>query len=144
MSITNTFLGTTIDGVFVPDEPAAYARAHARKDGTRVVHTVKRFVARRTDKMNAYWWGCVIPLFQEEMGLDNKDDVHDEVLIAIGHWEWREVFGEQKRKPRPTRNLPEDEFMQLVEKAERLFSEYFGGRVPPKDSKQAAAMMAGA
>jgi hypothetical protein len=143
MSAANTFLGTVKDGKFQPDDKAGFIRAFCRKDGTRMVVTAKKHVPKRSDAMSAYWWGVVVPLFQEEMGLDNKDDVHEEILIAVGHWEWKEVFGEQKRKAKRTRDLPSDEFMRLVEKAERLYSEYFGGRLPPKESTQAQALMAG-
>jgi hypothetical protein len=46
--------------------------------------------------------------------------------------------------PKATHNLSEDAFMELVGKAERLFLEYFNGRIPARDSEHARAMMAGA
>jgi hypothetical protein len=144
MSAANNFTGTMRDGEFIPDDPAGYARALSRKDGTRMVMTVKRFVPKRSNDANAFWWACVIPLFQEEMGIDDKYRVHEIVLMQIGHCEIREVFGRQARVAKPTRDLPADEFRALIEKAERLFAEYFGGRFPKQDSPQAQAMMQGA
>jgi hypothetical protein len=144
MAALNSFLGTLKDGKFIPDDKAAFSRAFCRKDGTRMVVTAKRFVPKRSDKMNAFWWAVVIPLFQEEMGLDDPYQVHHAILCAIGHYEAKEILGEVKPVPKRTRDLPADDFAKLIEKAERLFAEYYGGRLPPRESTQAQAMMAGA
>jgi len=145
MSAANTFLGTVRDGRFIPDDKAALTRLFAtKKDGTRMVLSAKRLVPKRSDGMNRYWWSCVVEPFREEMGLDDKEEAHREILLAIGHWEFREVFGERKKFPKATHNLREDAFLELIDKAGRLFSEYFGGRIPSKDSEHAQAMMAGA
>jgi hypothetical protein len=143
MSAPTTFLGTMQGGEFIPDDPVAWARTLSRKDGTRMVLTAKRYVPKRSNDQNAYWWACVVPLFQEEMGLDDPYQVHHAILCAIGHYEAKEILGEMKPVPKKTRDLPADEFRQLIDKAERLFSEYYNGRLPPRDSKQAEAMMAG-
>lgn len=144
MSTVNTFLGTMQGGEFIPDDPAGYARALSRKDGTRMSMTVKRFVPKRSNDINAYWWACVIPLFQEEMGIDDKYRVHEIILMQLGHCEIKEVFGRQARVAKPTKDMPADEFRDLIKKAERLFGDYFGGRFPPQESSHAQAMMAGA
>lgn len=138
------FVGTVKGGRFHPDNPAAFAKAFCRKDGTRMVVTAKRWVPKRSNNANAFWWACVVPLFQEEMGLDDPYSVHHAILCAIGHYEAKEILGEIKPVPKQTRDLPADEFSRLIEAAERLFAEYYGGRIPPKDSAQAQAMMQGA
>lgn len=144
MSAPTAYTGIVKDGKFLPDNRAAFVKAFCRKDGTRMVVTAKRFVPKRSSDMNAYWWSCVIPLFQEEMGLDNSYAVHEAVLCAIGHYEAKEVLGEVKPVAKPTKDLPADEFAALIVKAERLFGDYYNGRLPPKDSPQAQAMMQGA
>jgi hypothetical protein len=140
----NIFTGHVEQGKFIPDDRAAFVRAFSRKDGTKMVVTAKRFVPKRSNDQNAFWWACVIPLFQEEMGLDDPYQVHHAVLCAIGHYEAKEILGEVKPVPKKTRDLPADEFRQLIEKAERLFAEYYNGRIPPRESPQAQAMMQGA
>lgn len=143
MSAPTTFLGTVRGGKFYADNAAAFAALFAtKKDGTRMVVTAKKHVPKRSEDLNAFWWACVVEPFREEMGLDDKQRAHEEILVAIGHWEWKEIFGEQKRVAKKTRDLPHDEFMALVDKADRLFSEYFGGRIPARDSQAAQAMMA--
>jgi hypothetical protein len=145
MSAPTYFLGTVRDGKFRPDDSAAFIRVFAtKKDGTRMRVTAVKDVPKRTDGMNRFWWKCVVEPFREEMGIDDKDEAHREILIAIGHWYWQEVFGERKKMPKATHNLSEDAFMELVGKAERLFLEYFNGRIPARDSEHARAMMAGA
>lgn len=144
MSTPTAFSGMVKDGKFIPDDRIGFIKAFSRKDGTRMVVTAKRFVPRRSNDMNAYWWSCVIPLFQEEMSLDNSYAVHEAVLCAIGHYQPKEILGEVKPVAKPTKDLPADEFSKLIDAAERLFSEYYNGRLPPKDSQQAQAMMQGA
>lgn len=142
MSAPTYFLGTMKDGKLVPDDKASIARFLAtKKDGTRIRLTMVKDVPRRTDGMNRFWWKCIVEPFQTEMGLDDKDEVHRLVLIQIGHWEHKEIFGEQRKVPKPTHNLPENQFMELVNKAERLFAEYFDGRLPGRDTEHARAMM---
>lgn len=143
MSAPTAHMGTVKGGKFLPDDRAAFARAFCRKDGTRMVVTAKKWVPKRSNDQNAYWWACVIPLFQEEMGLDDPYQVHHAVLCAIGHYEAKEILGEVKPVPKRTRDLPADEFSKLIDAANRLFAEYYGGRLPPQDSAQAAVMMAG-
>jgi hypothetical protein len=144
VSTANAYTGTVKGGKFQPDDRASFLKAFCKKDGTRMVVTAKKWVPKRSNNSNAFWWTCVIPLFQEEMGLDDPYAVHHAVLCAIGHYEAKEVLGEMKPIPKKTRDLPQDEFCKLIEKAERLFAEYYGGRLPPQDSAQAHAMMAGA
>lgn len=147
MAVVSTaayFLGTVREGRFIPDDKAAFTRLFAsKKDGTRMRVTAVKDVPKRSNDMNRFWWACIVEPFREEMGLDDKEEAHREILLAIGHWEWREIFGERKKVPKATHKLPEDQFMALVDKAERLFSEYFGGRIPSRDSEHARAMMAG-
>jgi hypothetical protein len=144
MSTPTYYFGTMKDGALILDNQAAMARFLAtKKDGTRMRMTLVKDVPRRTDGMNRYWWACIVEPFREEMGLDDKDEAHRQVLIAIGHWEWKEIFGERRKVPKATHNLPEDQFMELVAKAERLFAEYFDGRLPGRDTAHARAMMAG-
>jgi hypothetical protein len=144
MATPTAYTGTVKEGKFIPDDKAAFVKAFCRKDGTRMVVTAKRFVPKRSNDANAYWWAVVIPLFQEEMGLDDPQQVHSAVLCAIGHYEPREILGEVKPMPKRTRDLPADEFSRLIDSAHRLFAEYFGGRFPARDSDQAQAMMQGA
>lgn len=144
MSTQTYYLGTMKAGRLVLDDRASLARFLAtKKDGTRMRMTVVKDVPRRTDGMNRFWWKCIVEPFRDEMGLDDKDEAHRQVLIAIGHWEWKEILGTRTKVPKSTHDLPENEFMELVNKAERLFAEYFDGRLPGRDTELARAIMAG-
>lgn len=144
MSATTYYFGTMKGGKAVWDDKAAIARfLSTKKDGTRIRMTMVKDVPRRSDGMNRFWWKCVVEPFREEMGLDDKDEAHRQILIAIGHWDEVEVLGMRVKIPKPTHNLPEDQFMELVTRAERLFAEYFDGRIPGRDTPHARAMMAG-
>ena len=143
MASATAYTGTVKGGKFQPDNPAAFVKAFCRKDGTRMVVTAKKWVPKRSNDANRYWFGVVVPLFQEEMGLDDPYQVHHAVLCAIGHYEPKEILGEIKPVPKRTRDLPADEFSKLIDAANRLFAEYYGGRIPPQDSAQAQAMMSG-
>lgn len=143
MSAPTAYTGIVKEGKFIPDDRAAFVKAFCRKDGTRMVVTAKKWVPKRSNDQNAYWWACVIPLFQEEMGLDDPYQVHHAVLCAIGHYEAKEILGEVKPVPKKTRDLPADEFTKLIDAANRLFAEYYNGRIPNRESPQAQAMMCG-
>lgn len=143
MAKITAFTGTMRGGEFFPDDKASFARAFARKDGERVVFTIKRLVPKRSTDQNAYWWSCVVPLFQEEMGEDSKEETHRDLLIELGHCTEHTSFGKRKLIPKPTKDLPADEFSNLIDRAERLFQRQFGGRLPPVGSAQAEAMVNG-
>ena len=87
MSAPMPITGKTQGGEFVPDNPEAWARAFARKDGTPMVVTPKRLVPKRSGRANAYWWACVVPMFMDECGIKNKDEMHHIILEEIGHYD---------------------------------------------------------
>ncbi len=141
MSLPVAHTGKTMSGQFVPDHPAEWAKAFLRKDGTPMVVIAKRLVPKRGNKANAYWWACVVAMFQEEMGIDNKEEMHKIILEEIGHYDLVPFGKKEKKVVKPTKDLPADEFAYLIEAAGRLFADTYGGYLPPVGSAQAEALM---
>lgn len=144
MSTPQPITGKTQGGEFVPDNPEAWARAFARKDGTPMVVTPKRLVPKRSGRANAYWWACVIPMFMDEVGIKNKYAMHAILLEELGHYDLIPFGKGTKKVIKETKDLPADDFANLIDTAGQLFQDMYGGRLPPVDSKHADAMMAGA
>lgn len=144
MTAPNAYTGVVKGGKFLPDDRANFAKAFCRKDGTRMVVTAKKLVPKRTENANRYWFGVVVALFMDELGERDKEVVHHILLEALGHYDMLHVGGKDFKVVRPTHDLPADEFGKLIEGAGQLFAEWFGGFIPPPNSAQAMAMMAGA
>lgn len=140
MSAPIVYTGKTIDGLFVPDRPAEYAKAFLRKDGTPMIVVAKRLVPKRSGGMNRYWFGVVVAMFMEEMGIQDKEEMHHIILENIGHYDLKGVGKREIKVVKPTRDLPKDEFMTLIDHAGQLFAEWYGGYIPTPGSPQAQAM----
>lgn len=143
MANVTAYTGHVEKGKFIPDNRAAFAKAFCRKDGTRMVVTAKQMVPKRSNKANAYWFGVVVAMFQDELGERDAYAAHHILLEALGHYDEVEIRGNRFKVVRPTHDLGVDDFAKLIEGAGQLFGEWFGGYIPEPASAQAQAMMAG-
>ncbi len=141
MAAPIAFTGKTKDGKFIPDRPAEFIKAFLRKDGTPMVVMVKRLVPKRGNQANKYWWACVVAMFQDEMGIQDKLEMHRIILEAIGHYDLVDFGKRQVKVVKETKDLPADEFARLIESAGQLFAETYGGYLPPVGSAQAEALI---
>jgi hypothetical protein len=135
--------GKIMAGKFVPNDRAAFIKAFLRKDGTPMVVTVKRLVPNRSSQANRYWWGVVVAMFMDEMGIRDKEEVHHIILEEIGHYDIVKFGKKEKKVVKDTHDLPTDDFAVLIDAAGQLFAEVYGGYIPPPNSAQAQAMMGG-
>ena len=46
---------------------------------------LKKWYKNRTDKENRYYWGVVVRLIADEVGEENKDNVHDFIQLQVGN-----------------------------------------------------------
>jgi hypothetical protein len=143
MATVNAYTGKTKDGKFIPDDRAAFVKAFLRKDGTPMVVTAKRLVPKRSNRANAFWWAVVVPMFMDESGIRDKSEMHHIILEEIGHYDLVRFGKKEKKVVKDTHDLGSDEFATLIDAAGQLFAEMFGGYIPPPNSQQAEAMMAG-
>jgi hypothetical protein len=137
------YTGKTVGGKFIPDDRAAFCKAFLRKDGTPMVVTAKRLVPNRSSNANRYWFGVVVAMFMDEMGIRDKEEMHHIILENIGHYDLKQVGKKEIRVVKSTHDLPQDDFAVLIDAAGQLFAEWYGGMIPGPDSAQAQAMMGG-
>lgn len=144
MANPTTYTGKVEKGKFFPDNPAAFAKAFCRKDGTRMAVTAKQIVPKRSSKANRYWWGVVVAMFQDELGERDAHVAHQIILEAPGHYDELAIHGKAFKVVRPTHDLAQDDFAKLIDGAGQLFAEWFNGYIPEPNSPQADAMERGA
>ncbi len=140
MAAPIAYTGTVKAGKFLPDDRTAFAKAFLRKDGTKMVVTVKQWVKQRSTKVNAYWWKVVVGLFMDEMGLRDKEEMHHIILENIGHFDLVRVGKKEIKVVKETHELGADAFATLIDAAAQLYAEWFNGYLPPPGSAQAEAM----
>jgi hypothetical protein len=127
------------DGRFVPDAPEAYYGELRRRKGRRTVATFKDHRRKRSNPQNRYWWGVIVRMFGAEMGC-TPEEAHEVLKIEVNSE--IKVIGERVvRIPHSTADLDTEEFNDRIAKAQRLYTEMFGGFIPDPGSAAAEEMM---
>ncbi len=108
-----------------------------------MVVIAKKLVASRSSQSNRYWFGVVVALFMEEIGMADKEECHHIILEAIGHYDLKRIGNRDVKIVKDTHDLGQDEFALLIDHAGQLFGEWFGGFIPAPGSAQAQAMIGG-
>lgn len=142
------YSGAVENGRFRPLDGAAFSQAFIPFNGKTVLVWIKEKKRQRSNPQNRYWFGVIIRIFMEYMGYPirpaSQHDiryVHEQVLIAIGHFEMVKGFGGNERRAKSTHNLPTDVFGGLIEAAQRLGAEN-NLYIPDPDSETSTAMIA--
>lgn len=136
----NAYIGTVEKGKFIPDSPRDFATEFLRRNGKRVVVSVKVWRKKRSNNQNRYWWAVVVRLFADAM-VCLPDEAH-EALKAELNSEIKVIGDRVIRIPKSTADLDTQEFKALVERAQRLGAEMFDGMyIPDPESPQAEALM---
>ncbi len=143
MAAPIAYTGIVKAGRFIPDDRVAFAKAFLRKDGTKMVVTVKQWVKGRSNQSNRYWFGVVVPLFMESIGLRDKAECHHIILENVGHYELKRIGKVDVKIVKDTHDLPQNEFADLIDAAAQLYAEWFNGYLPLPDSAQGEAILAG-
>lgn len=121
----------------VPDDRPLWLAALSRLRGERVVVTVARPKTLRSLRANRYWWGVIVPFFQEvwsaariEQGLPpyDKDDVHDVLVQILEGYEDGPLPGTRVRKR--TSRMDKPDFAHLVDGARQLALQQYGAVIP--------------
>lgn len=110
-------------------------------EGKRGIMRIKKYVKSRSNKQNAYYWGCVINYVAQglgDMGFESRlltpENVHhmlrdmflkDDIGIEQG-----EHAGEFVTMVRSTTDLSTTEFMDYIEEIQRWAAEFLGVVIP--------------
>lgn len=110
--------------------------SQAREKDVPFTITLERKKRKRSNEVNRYWWGVVIPVIHRgltEAGHDiRKDDIHEFLKANFNFSEMvNEDTGEVIRVPKSTADLSGSDFWELIDKVARFASEYLGEIIPP-------------
>ena len=104
-------------------------------NGKKVLITIKRVGAQRSDRQNRYYWGCVvlsqIDCFKERWGeIWDKDEVHDWNKCNVFSSDFvDEDTGEIIKRPGSSRTKTKTEFEERMEKLRQFFELNFDWRI---------------
>ena len=110
-------------------------------EGHDVSITIERWRKKRSNEQNAYWWGVVVPIFQNafrEAGMvRSKEQTHQLITDIIIQKYGDSVIlnetvidGEVFREKRGTSELSTSEFMELIAEAQMFATEVFNVQIP--------------
>ena len=69
------FVGSVKEGKLILDLPASFNRYLMTLEGKRVTCEVKKFVKKRTDLQNRYYWGVIVDILSRELGYE-PEEIH--------------------------------------------------------------------
>ena len=97
--------------------------------------TIEKKKKKRSNEVNRYWWGVIIPIIHRGMyDLGNeltKDEVHEFLKSNFNFTEMvNEQTGEVLRVPKSTSLLGGSEFWELIDRVAKFAAEYLGEVIP--------------
>ena len=69
------FVGRVEEGKLILDLPSSFNRYLMTLEGKRVTCEVKKFVKKRTDPQNKFYWAVVVDILSKELGYE-KEEIH--------------------------------------------------------------------
>lgn len=114
-------------GALVFVDACAVTAALSAHEGQAVRVSVDRASTRRSLRANRYWWGVIVPMFQEiwsrgraaaDLPPYDKDQVHTVLVEAIAGFEDGPLPGTRVRLS--TRTLDSKQFAWLIDRAREL------------------------
>lgn len=126
-------------GKLVILNPASWRASLAKLDGQEVTVTVECEQSRRSTASNRYYWGVIVKFFQsvwsqarKEAGLPpyTREETHSVLVqVLVGSVEGPKGV----MLPRPTRDMPQDVFSQLITDAKEMAWHDYEVRLPDSD-----------
>ena len=109
------FFGSVSEnGALILGDPTRFKAYLLTLKGKEVQLSIKRYELTRSNEANRYYWGVVIALVSEAMGII-PDEAHD-YCKSLFLKEGVEVNGKRFEIIRSTANLPSSQFWQYIEK----------------------------
>jgi hypothetical protein len=121
------FFGTVVDGKLILSRSSEFKQYLANLKG-EVQLTITRRKKIRSSAENAYYWGVIVPMVAEEMGLI-PDEAHDylkSLFLKIGY----ESKGKRYELARSTAILSTEEFEAYAEKCRQWASAELNVYIP--------------
>ncbi len=112
------FKGKLVSGIFIPNDGNLYTNHIISMDGESVEVTITKPIKRRSKHQNSYYWGVVLKIIGEYLGLE-AEDVHDafKTLFSI----------------KTTSKMTTDEFERHIERVVRFSCSELGCYIPEID-----------
>ncbi len=121
----------------VPDALTVWLASLSELRGQAVVVTITKPKKARSLQANRYYWGCVVPIFQEVWSLPrtraglppyDRDETHDVLVQVLAGYEDGPMPGTRVRKR--TSEMESGEFAKYVDAARQLALQQYGMHIP--------------
>ncbi len=137
--INPIFLGEVKNGKIVLDTEAIRERWRIRLyllEGNKVELTVQKRRSKRSKKQNNYYWGAVLPLIADQVGMLDEE-VHDALRVKF-----LTIHGDKLDTVRSTATLSTGEFVEYIMNIEMWAQEFLGiERFPDPDEYDPVRML---
>lgn len=138
------YVATVVNGVVKISNRAGFDEDMKQFEGKRIQFTVKGYKAQRSNKQNAYYWGCIIPYVQDgllELGFEKRildqETVHEMLKgkflkedLATDQWN-----GEFITHVGSTTDLNKLEFSDYIENIRTWAAEYLSINIPDPEEQ---------
>lgn len=113
--MTPVFFGSVSEeGKLILGNPEGFSKYLLTLAGKEIQVIVRKFEKTRSNEANRYYWGVVVDMIAEAMGI-LKDEAHD-FGKSLFLKEGLEVNGKRYELIRSTANLPTSEFWSYIDK----------------------------
>ena len=119
-----TLTGLSSGGAFVPDEKGRWIGFLARFNGRRLNVTAEAERIRRSKKQNDRYWALIVPLYQEWVGEEDKEQAHEDILAQCNKATRILPTGEVITTVRRSRVLTVEEFNEFTNRAEMWLAKH--------------------
>jgi len=130
-NIIPRFTGKVVKGRLMRDDPAKYALYVANLEGKRIEELLQPEKSTRSDPLNRYYFGVVVPLFMELAGFrqSEKDEAHQALKI------WKASSTDEKGiiHIEKTSKMDNKRFLQYLDDIAAGILEMWGVIVPKPD-----------
>ena len=127
--ITPIFLGIVKNGKLYVKSQWTFDRYLETLEGNVEV-IVRKKRLKRSDRQNRYYWGVIIPLYQEMIGEIDKDIVHNFLRTQFLE-SWIKIKDKEYPIVKSTTQLNTKEFEDYCEKCRQLAPQLFEGAYIP-------------
>ena len=110
MKLKQTYYAKVIDGKLQFEHEVNLGWELIELEGEVVEVEIRRFKDDRSKRQNAYYFGVVIPIFQDYFGMEKGIDVHEALKWEHLKKKVKDVRGVERWPVRSTADMKTDEF----------------------------------
>lgn len=138
----NTFYCQKSDGKLKLESPGWYNRVVADLREDRYVMTLEKYIPKRTDKQNAYYWSTVVPMVKDGLRDAGYNDVksNEDAHEILKHLFLKKKYSSDLQDTEiviagSTAKLKTIEFNEYLEEIWKWASEYLSINIPEPGSQ---------